>query len=84
MYGVVLWDHWVRPNIHDFLRTDKMTLDQRFIRRKNAAIEFMQGLIGTGLSDEQALKATTDKFNLNPHIRYDYRIYKALWNLIGG
>ncbi|KKK54129.1 hypothetical protein LCGC14_3087830 [marine sediment metagenome] len=55
----------------------------KFIRRRDAAVEFMQGLVGTGLSEQQAVKATSDKFLLNAIIRNDYRIYKALWNLIG-
>lgn len=61
----------------------KLTEDERFIRRKAAAILFMQGLLDQQqLSDQQALGATTDKFHLNPCIREDYRIFKALWDLL--
>jgi len=55
----------------------------KFIRRRDAAIKYMADLIGMDLSDELAIQATTDKFNLNASMRDDYRIYKALWNLIG-
>ena len=56
-----------------------------FIRRRDAAIQYMKKLLDQRvLSDEQRIDATTDKFNLNASIRDDYRIYKALWNLIGG
>lgn len=55
----------------------------KFIRRRKAALELLQGLIERGLSDELALQRTTDKFCLNASLRDDYRIYMALWNLIG-
>ena len=55
-----------------------------FIRRRDAAIQYMKKLLDQRiLSDEQKIDATTDKFNLNASIRDDYRIYKAIWNLMG-
>ena len=63
---------------------DKMTADQKFIRRRDAAISFLQRLLDEEeLSDQQAIRATADNFSLHANIRDDYRIYKALWNLIG-
>ena len=54
-----------------------------FIRRRLAAINFLQRLLDEGLLNEEAIEATTDKFGLNSNIREDYRIYKALWKLMG-
>lgn len=55
-----------------------------FIRRKDAALTYLSRLLqDQELSDEEAIQATTDKFKLNASVRDDYRIYKALWNLIG-
>ena len=57
----------------------------KFIRRRHAAIAYLLKLLqDQELSDEEAVQATTDKFILNANIRDDYRIYMALWNLIGG
>ena len=57
----------------------------KFIRRRHAAITYLLKLLqDQELSDEEAVQATTDKFILNANIRDDYRIYMALWNLIGG
>lgn len=56
-----------------------------FIRRRDAAKAYLWRLLqDQELSDEESIQATTDKFALNASIREDYRIYKALWNLIGG
>ncbi len=58
--------------------------NEKFMRRKWKAVDYMRRLLLDGkLSDQQAIEATTDKFSLNASIRNDYRIYKALWNLIG-
>lgn len=56
----------------------------KFIRRRDAAIKYLSKLLqDQELSDEDAVQATTDKFILNASVRDDYRIYKALWALIG-
>ncbi len=57
----------------------------KFIRRRTAAIDYMQQLLEQGeLSDKQAIIATTDKFGMCPSVRDDYRIFIVLCDLIGG
>lgn len=56
----------------------------KFIRRRDAAIAYLQKLFqDQELSDREAIQATTNQFNLNANIRDDYRIYGYLWDLIG-
>ena len=56
----------------------------RFIRRRDAAVSFMEKLLDEGeLSGPEALKVTSDKFVLRSCWKDDYRIYKALWALLG-
>lgn len=63
---------------------NKMTPNQKFIRRKDAAIKYMQELLDVeGLFGPEAIQLTTDKFMLNASVQDDYRIYKALWALLG-
>lgn len=55
----------------------------KFIRRRDAAIKYMQGLLDIeGLLGPEAIQLTTDKFALNTSSRDDYRIYKSLWELL--
>ncbi len=56
----------------------------KFIRRRDAAVTFMQRLLDVrGVLGPDAIEVTSDKFRLNASIREDYRIYNALWALIG-
>lgn len=88
MFDPGLWDYRIGFGLNNLLRTYKMcnnmTPEQKFMRRKVAAINFIWTLLNEGLSDEDAVQATTDKFNLNPSIRDDYRIYKELWGMASG
>ncbi len=57
----------------------------KFIRRRDAALAYLSRLLrDQELSEQEAVQATTDKFILNASARDDYRIYKALWNLLEG
>lgn len=50
-----------------------------FIRRRDAAIQYMTKLLDVQkLSVDDAIDATSYKFQLNTQIREDYRIYKSL------
>jgi len=56
----------------------------KFIRRRDAAINFLKKLLDEGkLSDKQAVVATSNKFDLCPSVRNDYRIFVVLCDLIG-
>lgn len=62
---------------------DKMTPEQRFIRRKHAAMNYMGMLLDVKrLSGLDAIQATSDKFCLNASVRDDYRIFRKLWALL--
>ncbi len=55
----------------------------KFIRRRDAAVKDMQGLLDhSEILGPLAIQLTTDKFNLNASIRDDYRIYKSLWKML--